>query len=162
MSVIFRIQGGDDFVNRLNSFPEKFQQALIKKMEVAADDVSNYIKDDLLSGTVLNAVTGKLRASIYARVYPSQTKVTMSVGSRGDVPYAAIFEFGGSTGPHDIYPSRAAVLSFVQGGKRRFANYVHHPGSKFSEHSYLRRGLRDKETAIGEAFRAAWGESVAS
>ena len=158
MSVIFRIQGGDELVQRLNAFPAEFQAALINKMENAASEISQYLKGDLLSGGLLEARSGRLRASTYARVYASLSRVTLSVGSRGDVPYAGIQEYGGTTGPHDITPSKANVLAFMQGGKLRFARLVQHPGSNISAKAYLRTALTDKASLILDAFSGALQE----
>ena len=166
MSVIFRIYGDQETVTWLHSLAEGVRKAVIEEMQDSASVVSEYIKEDLLNGTVLNRKTGKLAASIYARVYVAKNTITLSVGSRGDVPYAMIHEWGGTTSPHQILPIRGTHLAFAGREGTVFARMVNHPGSVMPERSYLRRGLREKEFeisfAIGERVRAQLEELNAS
>ncbi len=63
------------------------------------------------------------------------------------MPYAAIYEYGGQTAPHEIRPVNARALHFMAGGGDVFAMVVHHPGSKIPQRSYMRSSLaelRDK------------------
>lgn len=148
MSVTFRIYGAQELVAHLRTVPAAVRAAVMAKMQGEASSLSEYIKEAKLSGQVLKAVSGRLRASIYGRVYPAQNRITLSVGSRGDVPYAGIHEYGGQTSAHTILPTKGRVLAFYMGGARRFAASVNHPGSTMPERSYLRSALAEKTAAM--------------
>jgi phage gpG-like protein len=94
MSVIIKLTGDTEYAEYIGRLPRLMQEAIGRKMESLATDISERIKEKL-SGEVLQARTGKLRNSIYARIYMGSTNVTMSFGSRGDVSYAEIHETGG-------------------------------------------------------------------
>ena len=83
-----------------------------------------------------------------------------SVGSEGDVKYAAIQEYGGKTSAHEILPAKGYVLAFVAGGGQHFARRVEHPGSLIPERSYLRSSLEDMNdeilVALADAADQAW------
>jgi hypothetical protein len=61
----------------------------------------------------------------------------LKAGADGAVPYAAIQEFGGMTGPHEILPKAGKFLAFDVAGKTVFARKVNHPGSKIPGLHYL-------------------------
>ena len=86
--------------------------------------------------------------------------VLASVGSNGDVKYAAIQEYGGKTRAHEILPVKAQALAFVAGGAQRFARKVEHPGSLIPERSYLRSSLDEMSdeivAALADAAAEAW------
>ena len=156
-NVTFRINGLSELTDRLAGVPEEVHKAIIQKLQAAASHVSKYIKDEKLSGQVLKARSGRLRASIYGRVYDSRSQVTMQIGSRGDVPYAAIQEYGGETSAHIIAARRTRMLSFIWGGRRVYFRQVSHPGSVIKEASYLRSGLDDQEATVrAEVAAAVW------
>ena len=113
------------------------------------------VKNDKLSGAVLNAGSGTLRDSIAANVSADADGVVASVGSEGDVKYAAIQEYGGKTSAHEILPIKAQALAFVVGGAQVFARRVEHPGSVIPERSSLRSSLDDMRDEI--ARRAGRG-----
>ena len=93
-----------------------------------------------------------MEASIAAKASADGESVVASVGSVGDVKYAAIQEYGGKTGAHEILPSKAKALAFVVGGALRFARKVEHPGSLIPERSYLRSSLDEMSGAIVAAL----------
>ena len=99
-----------------------------------------------------------LRSSATSR--PTATASRASVGSNGDVKYAAIQEYGGKTAAHEILPAKAQALAFVADGAPRFARKVDHPGSLIPERSYLRSSLDEMSgeivAALAEAATEAW------
>jgi phage gpG-like protein len=104
--------------------------------------------------------SGALHDSIAASVTADADGVRASVGSEGDVKYAAIQEYGGKTSAHEILPVKGDVLVFVTGSGQHFARRVEHPGSLIPERSYLRSSLEDMKeeilTALADAATAAW------
>jgi phage gpG-like protein len=119
------------------------------------------VKNDKLSGGVLNARSGALRDSIVGDVALGADSVSASVGSTGDVKYAAIQEYGGKTAAHEILPDKARALAFFVGGALRFARRVEHPGSTIPERSYLRSSLDEMSpeivASLGQSVDDAWG-----
>ncbi len=107
---------------------------------------------------LLNSRSGALAASIAAEISGDGEDVAATVGSFGDVKYAAIQEYGGKTGAHEILPSKASVLAFVADGAMHFARRVEHPGSLIPERSYLRSSLDEMRAEIVAALAAAASE----
>ena len=118
------------------------------------------VQNDKLSGAVLNSRSGALRDSIVASVSADADGVVASVGSVGDVKYAAIQEYGGKTSAHEILPVKAQALAFVAGGAQRFARRVEHPGSLIPERSYLRSSLDEMRDEILAALAEAAARSM--
>ena len=136
------------------------QAALGAKAAELAAALADLVKNDKLSGAVLNTRSGALSDSITASVTADADGVLASVGSEGDVKYAAIQEYGGKTSAHEILPAKGDVLAFVVGDAQHFARRVEHPGSLIPERSYLRSALDDMKdeilAALADAAAEAW------
>lgn len=145
---------------RLDAMPAEVHAALLRKVTALDLQLEAKVKNKL-SNDVLQVRTGNLRRSIFSSVDDSPTAVIGKVASSGDVKYAGIQEFGGTTPPHDILPSKAKALHFMAGGKEIFAKVVHHPGSHIPERSYLRSSLADMKDAIVEGMTEAVRSGVA-
>ncbi|MGH6799042.1 MAG: hypothetical protein ACREDI_11755 [Roseiarcus sp.] len=145
---------------RLDVYPAALQAALSAKAAELAAALADLVKNDKLSGAVLNTRSGALMDSIAASVTTDADGVLASVGSEGDVKYAAIQEYGGKTSAHEILPAKGDVLAFVAGDGQHFARRVEHPGSLIPERSYLRSALADMKdeilTALADAAAEAW------
>ena len=145
--------GADDLPARLEASPLAVQAALRVKAADLALRLQAHVRDDKLSGQVLQARSGALKASIAAAIDLDGAVIRARVFSLDDVKYAAIQEFGGQTSPHDITPDKAKALAFMIGGRRVFANRVHHPGSHIPARSYLRSSLDDMAAQICDELR---------
>ena len=154
------LDGLEDASARLESYPAALAAALDAKAAELAAALVDLVQNDKLSGAVLNVGSGALRDSIVATISSDAGGVVASVGSEGDVKYAAIQEYGGKTSAHEILPVKAQALAFVAGGAQRFARRVEHPGSLIPERSYLRSSLDDMRDdildALAEAAADAW------
>jgi phage gpG-like protein len=154
------LEGLEETSARLNGYPAALQAALGAKASELAAALTDLVKNDKLSGAVLNSRTGALRDSIVTNVTADADGILASVGSEGDVKYAAIQEYGGKTSAHEILPAKADVLAFVIGDAQHFARRVEHPGSLIPERSYLRSALADMKdeilTALADAATEAW------
>jgi len=153
------LAGADALEARLDGYPEELLAALADKATALADALADKVRNDKLSGQVLNVVSGDLRASIVSDAGVDGQGVIGSVGVAGDVKYAAIQEYGGKTAAHEILPSKAEALAFMAGGALRFARRVEHPGSTIPERSYLRSSLEDMTDEIIEALGEAPGDA---
>jgi phage gpG-like protein len=154
------VQGLDETSARFDAYPAALQAALGAKATELAAALADLVKDNKLSGAVLNAGSGALRDSIGASVTADAEGVLASVGSEGDVKYAAIQEYGGKTSAHEILPVKGDVLAFVAGNGQHFARRVEHPGSLIPERSYLRSSLEDMKdeilAALADCAADAW------
>ena len=90
--------------------------------------------------------------------------LTATIGSVGDVKYAAIQEYGGHTAAHEIVPDKAQALAFIAGGSLRFARRVNHPGSSLPARAYLGASLEEARDEIVAALAAtateAWEQAM--
>jgi phage gpG-like protein len=154
------LAGEDALRARFDALPAAMIEGLMAKASTLAQALADKVKDEKLSGGVLNAVSGALRASIVADAGVDDSGVFASVGSAGDVKYAAIQEYGGKTAAHEIVATKANALAFAIGGATIFAKRVMHPGSNIPERSYLRSSLAEMAdeivAALAEAPNEAW------
>jgi phage gpG-like protein len=154
------LDGLEDASARLEAYPAALTAALDAKAAELATALVDLVQNDKLSGAVLNMGSGALRDSIVASVSADADGVAASVGSEGDVKYAAIQEYGGKTSAHEILPVKAQALAFVIDGAQHFARRVEHPGSLIPERSYMRSSLDDMRdeilAALADASADAW------
>ena len=154
--------GEKEFVAKLDEMPVAIRRILSSKLMELGERLKTHIQRDKLSGQVLNVVTGALRRSITrGPVEEVGEGLSVAVFSAGDVKYAGIHEFGGTTKPHDIYPKNAQALAFMMGGQQIFAKVVHHPGSKMPERSFMRSSLDDMAATIVEELGVSLQEGLA-
>jgi phage gpG-like protein len=157
---VLELNGLEETRAQLDVYPAALQTALSAKAAELAAALADLVKNSNLSGAVLNTRSGALSDSIAVSVNADSDGVLASVGSEGDVKYAAIQEYGGKTSAHEILPAKADVLAFVIGDAQHFARRVEHPGSLIPERSYLRSALADMKdeilTALAGAATEAW------
>lgn len=154
MIVTATLVGDKELVSRLDSLPRAVQQALKRKVTILALKLERKVKNDKLNGQVLNRISGRLARSIAYKVDVTDNSVYGRVFSSGDVKYAAIHEYGGTTAPHLILPKKAKALAFLSStGQQVFAQKVNHPGSKMPERSFLRSSLREMSSEISTEMK---------
>ena len=157
------VEGLDSVQARLDAYPAALAESLAEKARALADTLADKVKFEKLAGEVLNARSGALSASIAAEIASDGDEISATVGSFGDVKYAAIQEYGGRTGAHEILPNKAQVLAFFVDGAMHFARRVEHPGSVIPERSYLRSSLEEMQADIESELAAtaaeAWEDS---
>ncbi len=157
------LEGGDALQARFAGLPAEMIASLSTKAALLAQALADKVRDDKLSGGVLNAASGALRASIVAEAGVDEAGVFARVASAGDVKYAAIQEYGGKIAAHEIVAVKTRTLVFAACGALVFARRVAHPGSTLPERSYLRSSLAELAdeiiAAFGESPREAWERS---
>lgn len=137
----------DEMREWLAGLPDSLRQALVAKSQALAEALQQKVGDKL-SGEVLQSKTGLLRNSIANSVEENSDGVSSVVFVSGDVPYASIQEYGGTTKAHIIEAANGKALAFTSNGKKVFLKQVNHPGSVIPEHSYLRSSLADMNDEI--------------
>jgi len=149
------LTGDRELVTHFDAMPGAVRQALQVKVTSLALRLEALVKTGKLDGQVLKRRTGALARSIHNVVTVSESSVIGKVYSAGDVKYARIHEYGGTTPPHIIEPKKAAVLAFMGPGGMVFAKRVNHPGSKMPERSFLRSALHDMSVTISTEMKSA-------
>ena len=154
------LDGLDETSARLDGLPAALGAALAAKAAELSAALADRVRNDKLTRGLLNARSRALKDSIFAEASAGSDGVVASVGSAGDVKYAAIQEYGGKTPAHEILPNKAQALAFVSGDGQRFARRVEHPGSVIPEQSYLRSSLAEMRdeiiSSLTEAAAEAW------
>lgn len=145
-----RIVGASDVLKALGEKPAQVRESVRGALDRWASELASYIRDDKLSGGVLNVRSGDLRSSIYPLRDETDTSVTGGARGGGGIVYAKIHEYGG-----DIYPKRAPLLRFMIDGHWISTKHVHMP-----ERSYMRSSLADKREDGLTALRSAVKEAI--
>lgn len=151
--------GRSSLIARMQSMPTAIREELYRKVtQLTLELDARVIRK--LNGEVLKVRSGQLRRSIFHRVIQDANQVIGKVGSSGDVPYAAIHEFGGTIhhpgGTAYFYNSKEGRIAFVSNAKARETmrrtrpHPIHMP-----ERSFLRSSLADMATYIKEQLREA-------
>ncbi len=158
-----QIEGLDETSARLDAYPAALAEALCAKASELSAALAEMARNDKLDRAVLSARTGALKASIMTDVSADGDGFLASVGSIGEAKYAAIQEYGGKTGAHEILPAKARALAFLAGGGSPFARGVEHPGSLIAERSCLRPSLDETRgdivAALADAATEAWTDT---
>jgi phage gpG-like protein len=143
----------------LSAMPDTIRTTVSTQLQSLTQSLLGTVQDKL-DGGVLQSKSGRLRDSISSMVEDSGDVISGSVFVDGDVPYAAIQEYGGSTKAHVIEASNAKVLAFSWQGKDAFFKRVSHPGSVIPERSYLRSSLADMQDEILAGMEDAINTSI--
>lgn len=141
------VVGASEVIARMEALPANLRRILLARMHGVTLRVKARVQKKL-SGEVLKVRSGALHRSILSEVKEETNEIIGRVFSSGDVKYARIHEFGGTTRAHIIEPRRAPVLAFVMGGNTVFARRVHHPGSRMPERSFMRSTLTELRGVI--------------
>lgn len=142
------LKGADALESHLADLPADMQARLEAKARELAAALVARVRDEKLSGGRLQTKTGALKDSISDDISLQADAVTATIGSFGDVKYAAIQEYGGRTSAHEIVADKAHALAFLVGGVLRFARRVQHPGSTIPPHAYLQSSLEESRDEI--------------
>lgn len=154
MNFDIQTRGGKELLTALRNAPEEIRRSIQDEMNMVKDSLIQYIRDEKLSGQVLNTGTGELKDSLYGDVQANRVNVRLTV-STGSIPYAEILEEGGQTSPHVITATKADMLRFVMGGSVIFRHSVNHPGSNFPARSYMASSLYERVDAIRQQILEA-------
>jgi phage gpG-like protein len=154
------LEGADALDVKLATLPAEMQALLEAKARGLAERLGVKVREEKLSGGVLQTQSGALKASIVADVSTADGTLSAIVGSIGDVKYAAIQEYGGRTAAHQILPDKSSVLAFLAGGATRFARSAEHPGSTLPARAYLSSSLGEMRdeivTELSSVANQAW------
>jgi len=137
---------------RLEEMPEEVRDALIVAVTLAAGELEGAAQSKA-SGDLLQVRTGRFVRSIKAGIRTGKTSVTGRVYSND--PRARLFEFGGTTPPHDIAPKNTKALLLKMRGGTVFAASVHHPGGKYEARNIIYSAFDEMKPEIVENLERA-------
>lgn len=144
----------EQLANDLNVVRAGLLVALKSELTKVSFDLSARVKDQKLSGQVLNVRTGRLRRSINAKpVTETATGVETLVGT--NVEYARIHEFG--------FKGSVNVKEHMRQAKGKFKVRVraHSRQVNVPEKSFLRSSLEDMRGQIDQRIAAVVGKAIA-
>lgn len=160
------VLGDTEMVAALREKADLFDQVMQRRMHEIVGAVQRNVVDNHLSGPTgehsLSRIRGNLARSVQTDVGSDGDAVQGRIFYTGDVPYAAIHEFGGVIPAHDIVPVNAQALHFMMGGKEVFAKIVHLPDITMPERAPLRTGFRELADWIVQSIKAGMAEVLAS
>ena len=137
---------------RLKEMPQQVHDALVVAVTLDAGELQGEAQS--LAEQVLRVRSGKFVGSIKSSVRENENHITGRVYS--NAPQANLFEYGGTTPPHDIEPNTARALAFLaSNGGLMFAASVHHPGGKYRALEILHTAFDTLKSDIAADLTAA-------
>lgn len=165
-----QIIGDKELVAQLSTAIEKIRGSMIKSISRLTLELTKHVKEDKLSGQVLNVRTGgRLRRSIHNTIQSDPEQVVGKVGT--DVVYAAFHEYG-FHGTESVRAYTRRTLTQMKDARRMNpAKYIskrqgeiqvkaHTRQVNYPEHSFLRSALKDMEPYIKQQLVEAANGSV--
>lgn len=147
------------FIQAMRSKGPRIIQVLTTKLTGSMLKLASYVQTKKLSGQVLNARTGNLRASV--RAIPAHlegTKLEAGVEAAGGTAFYGAFHEYGTSRPYEIRAVNGRALSFVMGGKQRFFASVIHPPIK--QRAFLAPSIEENIDSIMSDLRTGVTEVV--
>lgn len=141
------VYGGDEVRAKFDSMPTELRVALGRGIGRAVLAIQKQVKQEKLSGQVLNVKTGRLRRSITTRITESPEAITGIVGT--NVSYARAHEYG--------FKGTVSVRSHLSHSKKGNAFTVreHSRNVNIPEKSFLRSALNDLRGQTREEIEIA-------
>lgn len=109
--------------------------------------------------TLLQVRTGKFVSRIRFGLRRSKNRITGRVYSTAKT--ANLFEWGGTTPPHEIAPDSAKALLLQMRGGSRFAAHVHHPGGYYKRLEIIHGAFDQMKPEIQAALEGAANAAAA-
>ena len=141
--IISEVIGTPELQARFNQLSTDMHNGVARAIFALTIELQRMVKQDKLSGQVLNTRTSNLRNSIAENVTDNGSIIEGTVGTNvSAIPYARIHEFGG-----EIKAKRAKFLRFKIGNR-----WISKKSVTIPERSYLRSALKDLEPKIREVI----------
>ncbi len=162
----FQVTGDKELIGKLQHLPADMRASLLRKINELSIRLEAHIKADKLSGNPLHVRSGDLRDSITHEVTQSGSSIEGKVFSSGNIPYAAIHEYGGiihhpGGTPYFIEGlTGMAVFVSIAAALNRNLPVTRAHDIPIPERSYMRTGLADMKTAIIDGMSEAVGEAA--
>ena len=152
MNINIEVLNGGEFEAFLESKAEAIVAAVKTEMNAETVNLLAYIKDEKLSGQVLNQRSGNLKNSGFIEIEEGSGQITGFVGFGRTVPYAAILNYGGSI---DIPEVNGKLMVFQRAGATIFTMKHRAFTVNMPARNYLESSLEEREPVITQGFREA-------
>lgn len=155
-----QVIGDKEFVSYLDRLGPKINPAMKQTMAEAAKQVTNTAKEKYLNLKSpgpggLRVVSSRLWSAVLFVVKGEGVNIIGQIGVGTKVPYARIWEKGGTIRAHKILPKKGKFLKFTVGGKDVFARSVSKKARYVTARPFLTPALRDKKTDVFKLFDEA-------
>ena len=157
------VENAEAVVAHVDAMPGKMRAALQRAVREAAMKLLTHVKQDKLSGQVLNVRTGNLRRSINQRVDVSGDSVIGTVGTNS--VYGAFHEYGfhGVENVREHMRRRAGQMKGAGKAKKGEGDILvraHERHVDYDGRSFLRSALDDMAADIAGRIETAVKESI--
>jgi phage gpG-like protein len=152
VNISIEVLNGEDFEAFMESKAEAIVAAVRTEMNAETVNLLAYIKDEKLSGQVLNQRSGNLKNSGFIEIDQGSGQITGFVGFGRTVPYAAILNYGGTI---EVPEVSGKLMVFERGGRTVFTMKHRAFTVNMPARNYLESSLEEREPVIVEGFRDA-------
>jgi len=126
MTIASSTNGITEVSVRISGLAGSVRNHLRAAVQRETENFRDLMRNEVLSGGVVQTRTGRLKASVHSEMSEGPTSIAGTVGT--DVPYAKYLEEGSPA--HIIRANAGKVLAFMVGGEMIFRRQVNHPGNK--------------------------------
>lgn len=157
------VTGDREVYRTFEQFPNTLRQSLRDEIQRIVIDLQNKVKEDKLSGQVLNVRTGKLKRSIDQVMIENDNAISGVVWSRLGAPsYASFWEFGFSGAQSVKAHLRLMTTVFGQAVKspRKIPIGAHSRSVHQEPRSFLRSALTDMNSEILQRMDVAVNRAI--
>ena len=142
----------EDFASFMEEKAEMIVEAVRAEMTAATGNLLAYIKDEKLSGQVLNQRSGNLKNSGFIEQVEGGGQITGFVGFGRTVPYAAIHNYGGKI---NVPAVEGKLMVFQSGGETVFTMKHRAFTVEMPARNYLESSAEEQTEVITAEFRDA-------
>lgn len=136
---------------RLAEFPDDVRRELLYEIELVGGELVDEAR--ARAEQLLQVRTGKFVSRIRFGVKRNRNRIFGRVFSSD--PRANLFEWGGTTGAHEIEPKNAKALLLQIRSGNAFAARVHHPGGKYKRLEIIHGAFDQMKGRIETALEGA-------
>jgi phage gpG-like protein len=152
VNIKIEVLNGDEFEQFMETKAEAIVAAVRTEMNAETVNLLACIKDEKLSGQLLNQRSGNLKNSGFIEIEEGSGQITGFVGFGRTVPYAAILNYGGSI---DIPEVSGKLMVFQRNGNTVFTMKHRAFTVTMPARNYLESSLEEREPVIVDGFREA-------
>lgn len=149
----------DEFEDYLEHKGELIIAALRGEVNAQTVNLLSFIKDDKLSGQLLNQRSGNLKNSGFTAVEETPETITGTVNFGVTVPYARIHNYGGTINVPEVTDK---LMVFQREGITVFTRKHKAFTVTMPARNYMESSLEEKQPEILGALQGAVDEAVAS
>ncbi len=156
ITVRTEVIGAEAVKARIDALKPQILAGVKGALDTWSEELSNYVKDNKLSGNPIKQRSGALRESVNAYRADDGDILQGGAGAGAGLDYAKALEYGSR--PHEILPRNGKFLRFEKDGRVIFARRVNHPGNR--PFRYMRDSFAENSADGVQRIRAAVQEAI--